>query len=80
MVWKYFFQALIDGPCSGVLRQDINFKALHLTEFTVKIGPSSRSGVVRKAWEAAEITKKWNESTWAKKIASRERVSKTSNK
>jgi len=66
-------RALIDGPCSGVLRKDINFKALHLTPFTVKIGQSSRSGTVRKAWEKAEITKKWQETTWAKKIAARER-------
>ncbi|KAK7498891.1 hypothetical protein BaRGS_00009983 [Batillaria attramentaria] len=66
-------RALIDGPCSGVLRKDINFKALHLTQFTVKIGPSARSGSVRKAWEKEDISKKWAESTWAKKIAARER-------
>merc|ERR1712178_331112 len=66
-------RALVDGPCSGVLRKDINFRALHLTPFTVKIGQSSRSGTVRKAWEKAEITKKWQETTWAKKIAARER-------
>merc|ERR1719228_1892414 len=56
-------RALIDGPCSGVLRKDINFK----------IGQSSRSGTVRKAWEKAEITKKWEATTWARKIAARER-------
>ena len=67
-------QALIDGPCSGVLRRDVNFKALHLTKFTIKIGPSARTGTVRKKWEADEITKKWQETTWAKKIAARERV------
>ncbi|KAK7114732.1 large ribosomal subunit protein eL14-like [Littorina saxatilis] len=66
-------RALIDGPCSGVLRRDTNFKALHLTPFTIGIGNSARSGTVRKAWEKAEITKKWNETTWAKKIASKER-------
>merc|ERR1712212_1083101 len=66
-------RALVDGPCSGVGRKDMNFKAMHLTPFTVKIGHSARSGTVRKAWEAAEVTKKWAETTWAKKIASRER-------
>ncbi|XP_076469952.1 large ribosomal subunit protein eL14-like [Babylonia areolata] len=66
-------RALVDGPCSGVLRRDINFKALHLTQFTVKIGPSARTGSVRKAWEKEDIAKKWQETTWAKKIAARER-------
>jgi large subunit ribosomal protein L14e len=58
-----------------VLRQDLNFKCLHLTQFTVKIGPSSRTSTVRKAWEKGEITKKWQETTWAKKITARKRVS-----
>merc|ERR1712066_644570 len=71
-------RALIDGPCSGVSRKDINFKALHLTSFTVKIGHSARSGTVRKAWDKAEISKKWAESSWAKKLASQEKRSQLS--
>ena len=46
----------------------MNFKAMHLTPLKVDIHHSARHGTVRKAWEAAEITKKWNESTWAKKL------------
>ena len=67
-------QALIDGPCSGVARRDISFKMLHLTDFVIKIAPSSRKGIVKKAWEKAEITKKWEASSWAKKIESRKKV------
>merc|ERR1739847_203160 len=48
-------------------------KQLHLTEHVIKIGASSRSGGVKKAWEAAEISKRWEASTWAKKIAAREK-------
>ena len=70
----FLFQALVDGPCSGLSRKDINFKALHLTPITVKIGPSARTKSVKKAWEAAEVDKKWSETTWAKKLASREKV------
>merc|ERR1739838_1100600 len=66
-------RALVDGPCSGVSRKDMNFKALHLTPITIKIGHSARAGAVRKAWEKAEVSKKWAESTWAKKLASREK-------
>merc|ERR1711872_657131 len=66
-------RALVDGPCSGVLKKDLNFKALHLTPFKVKIGPSARTGTVRKAWEKEDVSKKWQETTWAKKIAAKER-------
>jgi large subunit ribosomal protein L14e len=68
-------QALVDGPASGVGRKVMSFKQLHLTKFVVKIAHSARSGTVRKAWEKAEVDKKWQESTWAKKIASKLRVS-----
>ncbi|KAH9515655.1 60S ribosomal protein L14 [Bulinus truncatus] len=61
------------GPCSGVSRKDLNFKALHLTPYTVKINHSARTGTVRKAWEAAEVTKKWEQSSWAKKLATAKR-------
>merc|ERR1711944_5309 len=64
-------RALIDGPCSGVARKQISFKMLHLTDYVIKIGPSSRAGIVKKAWEKAEITQKWEASSWAKKIANR---------
>merc|ERR1711879_150400 len=56
----------------------MNFKALHLTPFTIKIGHSARSGTVRKAWEKADVSKKWAESTWAKKLDSREKRSQLS--
>ena len=67
-------QALVDGPCSGVGRKSMPFKQMHLTKFVMKLSPSARSGTVRKRWEAEEISKKWEETTWAKKIANREKV------
>ena len=67
---------LCDGPLSGVARKALPVKQLHLTPFVIKIGPSARTGVVRKAWEKAEISQKWAETTWAKKLAAREKVSK----
>ncbi|XP_067928313.1 large ribosomal subunit protein eL14-like [Watersipora subatra] len=60
-------RALVDGPCSGAARQMINFKALQLTKFVVKIGPGARTGTVTKAWNAADISTKWAESSWAKR-------------
>jgi len=47
---------------------------MHLTKFVIKFPHGARSGAVRKAWEKAEVDKQWAETTWAKKIASREQV------
>ena len=35
----------------------------------------NRSGIVAKAWEKEQMTQKWEETTWAKKLAAKERVS-----
>jgi len=52
----------------------MNFKQMHLTKFVVKIPPGARVGTLKKAWEKQEMTKKWEETTWAKKIAQRDLV------
>ena len=74
LVTMLFLQALIDGPCSNVGRKQINFKALHLTKFTIPIARSARYGIVKKYWEKEGITEKWNNTTWAKKIANKQTV------
>ncbi|XP_002741492.1 large ribosomal subunit protein eL14-like [Saccoglossus kowalevskii] len=66
-------RVLVDGPCSGVMRQAVNMKRLHLTKFVLKIPHSVRTKIVRKAWEKDEITKKWQDTTWAKKIVIKEK-------
>ncbi len=60
---------LVDGPCTGVSRQQVNLKCLYLTKFKIRIPHSARESTVRKSWVKAEIDKKWAESSWAKKIA-----------
>lgn len=62
-------QALVDGPCSGVARQAMPFKRLHLTKFVIDVPRSARSGVVRKKWEKSGVEKKWLETSWAKRLA-----------
>merc|ERR1712212_229320 len=64
-------RALIDGPCSGVPRQEYKFANLHLTKYTVKIQHGQHSKSIRKAWEVAEIDSKWNNSSWAKNLEKR---------
>ncbi len=31
------FQALVDGPCTGVKRQAMPFKCMHLTDYVIKV-------------------------------------------
>jgi large subunit ribosomal protein L14e len=64
-------RALVDGPLTGLARQTINWKSLTLTPFKVKIQHSSRTGVVRKAWEEAKITEQWQNTAWYKKLCAR---------
>ncbi|KFM69916.1 60S ribosomal protein L14, partial [Stegodyphus mimosarum] len=65
-------RALVDGPATGVKRQAVKFKRLRLTKFRLKFPHSTSSRVVRKAWEAENITEKWNETSTAKKMAARQ--------
>ncbi|KAM7441290.1 60S ribosomal protein L14 [Porites harrisoni] len=66
-------RALIDGPCTNVCRKALNFKHLSLTDFKIKVGPSAKSGPVKKAFEKGEILEKWEKTAWAKKLATRKK-------
>ena len=70
---SFIKQALIDGPCTNVCRKALNFKHLSLTDFKVKVGPSAKSGPVKKAFEKGEILEKWEKTAWAKKLATRKK-------
>merc|ERR550519_1232243 len=61
-------RALVDGPHTGVRRQEYKYSHLHLTKFVIKMQHGQHSKYVRKAWDDAEITKKWEESKWARRI------------
>jgi len=61
-------RALIDGPLSRVRRQPCSFKRLHLTKFRINFQHSSSERVVKKAWIDEQITEKWAETSWAKRI------------
>merc|ERR1712244_25042 len=66
-------RVLIDGPCSGVNRQAYRIKNLHMTPLVTKFPFSARSKVVRAAWESDGISKKWEESAWAKRMEAKAR-------
>ena len=58
----------MDGPCSGVRRQALSFSKLSLTDLTIKISRSAREKQVKKAYEAADINTKWEQTAWSKRI------------
>ena len=68
------FQAIIDGPTTGVPRQAFPYRHLTLTPFKLsKLPRAAGSGVVRKQVEAEGIVEKWNKSSWAQKRAAVEK-------
>jgi len=71
-------RALIDGPAtdskSAVPRQAIALSQCVLTPLVIeKLPRAVRTGALKAAWEKAGIEAKWQESTWAKKRAQKER-------
>merc|ERR1711904_56956 len=59
-------RAWVDGP--GIARQQINFKRLALTKFTIDITRGARQKNVKKAWEDAKIDEKWSQTAWAQRL------------
>jgi len=70
-------RVLVDGPSSHVRRQPLNIKALQLTKYVLKLLPGARSATVKKAWEASEVNKKWQETRWYKKLQAKHLRSQT---
>ena len=66
-------RVLLDGPCSGVERQEYKVKNLHLTSLKITLPFSANSKVVRNAWEDEKITEKWAESEWSKRMVMKAR-------
>ncbi|CAK5006733.1 unnamed protein product [Meloidogyne enterolobii] len=62
-------KALIDGPSSGVRRCVCNFKDMQLTKFKINIRVGQRTKNLGKAYDDAEINKKWGETELAKRLA-----------
>merc|ERR1712061_189990 len=59
-------RALIEGP--GIPRGAARLSTLHLTKLKVKVNHSAKSSILKKAWEAEEVTKKFEASGWGQRI------------
>lgn len=68
------FQAIIDGPSTGVPRQVFPYKHILLTPIKLtKLPRGAGSGVIRKLVEQEAIVEKWDKSAWAQKRVTREK-------
>lgn len=72
---NFSLQVLIDGPETGVPRQAINLGQVVLTPLSFSLPRGARTSTISKKWTASGVTEKWNATSWAKKIAQRERRS-----
>ena len=62
-----------DGSEAKVARQILSLKRVALTDFKVKIGRNARQKSLNKAWTKGDIWNKWNNSSWAKKLAAKKK-------
>ena len=62
-------RALVDSP--DMVRTQINFKRLSLTDITIEIPRMPKNKVLKKAVEDGEVHSKWENSAWGRKLAVR---------
>jgi large subunit ribosomal protein L14e len=62
-------RALVDSP--DMVRTQINFKRLSLTDITIEIPRMPKKKVLKKAVEDGEVHSKWENSAWGRKLAVR---------
>jgi len=64
-------RVLVDGPETGITRQEMSIKKLHLTTLSLKFPFTAPTRLVRKAWKEADINKQWEASRWAQRVTAR---------
>ena len=68
-------KCLVEGPeeITGVKRQVVSYRRIQLTDHTVKIQRGARAKQLKAAWKEADTMSKWDGSSWAKKLAAKEK-------
>ncbi|KAH9326113.1 hypothetical protein KI387_006291, partial [Taxus chinensis] len=59
-------RALVDAP--KMVRCQLNFKRLSLTDIKIDIPKTPKKKVLIEAMEAAEVQKRWENSSWGRKL------------
>jgi len=60
-------QVLVDGPLTGVPRQEYRLNNLHLTKYRIKFPYTAPTRIVRKAWTESDLKAQWKVSPWSVK-------------
>lgn len=68
-------RVLVDGPVTitGVHHQPMTIKRVMLTDYKVAITRNARQTTLVRAWEEADVMAKWSASSWAKKLANKQK-------
>jgi len=65
-------RVLVEGPHSGVKRQQIPIRWLQMTDLKCEIGRGARQKTLKAAMAEADMENKWKATGWAKKLAIKE--------
>ncbi|XP_065720223.2 large ribosomal subunit protein eL14 isoform X3 [Drosophila suzukii] len=57
-------RVLVDGPLTGVPRQEYRLNNLHLTKYRIKFPYTAPTRIVRKAWTESDLKAQWKVSPW----------------
>ncbi|XP_037939802.1 60S ribosomal protein L14 [Teleopsis dalmanni] len=60
-------RVLIDGPLTGVPRQEYRLNNMHLTKYRIKFPFTAPTRIVRKAWVDSDLKNQWKTSAWSAK-------------
>ncbi len=71
-------KVLIDGPTTGVRRQEISMRRVSLTDLKVEVKKGVKRAALKKAITDSNLEKQWGESSWARKLQKRARRSQLS--
>ncbi|XP_052859793.1 60S ribosomal protein L14 [Anopheles cruzii] len=66
-------RVLIDGPTSGVPRQQYPVNHLHLTKFRVRFPYTAKTRTIRLALEKSKVKEKFDESIWKERAVAKYR-------
>ncbi len=61
-------RVLVDGPTTGVKRQEISLRRVSLTDFKLDITRALKTSDLKSAIEKFDLLKKWENTPFAKKI------------
>jgi len=65
-------RVLVDGPCTGVRRQVVNLKNVHITKFRIRIPHTASTPMVREQWELRHVSESWESSRWCKNLRAKQ--------